>query len=193
MFIFLKIVKIVDIGKPANNLEEPNEFTTDDEDENDQENNFASLFKRKSNSKSCTNGKVAKNSSWSAGSTRMLQLTLSDGHQQCLAIEYQAIHLLNPGLVGAKCLLVGPFDVYLGIIFLKHQNLVIVSARNSVQGPQQAAVLTERSNFELNNNNIANSSNQPKNSASVFSPTELMEIFNDSFEFDDQIDTDDLL
>ena len=198
----------MDIRKPANDPEDPNEFATDEDEENsNEENNFGLLFKRKKNfTKFSNNNKIAKNSSWYAGSTRMLQLTLSDGHQQCVGIEYHEMPSLNPSLIGAKCLLFGQFDVYLGTIFLTPANFTVVSDSIPVvpitpavnvqlpenQNQQRQSILT---NIDLNSNrNITPIVRQ--NSAPILTETELDELFTDlqndlDDNFDDLLNDDD--
>ncbi|KAI8791790.1 recQ-mediated genome instability protein 1 [Biomphalaria glabrata] len=64
---------------------------------------------------------------WTAKPSRMLMLSLTDGHTQIKAMEYQPIQILNDPLpYGLKVLLHGPLKCRRGIILLTPQNIHIL-------------------------------------------------------------------
>ena len=97
----------------------------DDSDTDDDENSVAKLLKKKPNKKD-TKAKNQRKEPHKFGS-RMLQLSLFDGHIDAIAIEYMPIPALNSEMVGCKILLIGPFDVRVGTILLRTQNIKVIS------------------------------------------------------------------
>lgn len=91
-----------------------------DNDDNEEE-NFSNLFKKSKNQPKNSKSAFFRNG------PRMLELCLSDGHKECVAIEYKSIPYLHEKLIGAKILLCGPFDVYVGSILLRAQNVKLIS------------------------------------------------------------------
>lgn len=100
----------------------------DSDDDNNNDNDIGKLLKKKKNLSEMDKNKKDKKS-FRKG-PRMLNLSLTDGHNHCIAIEYQSIPTLTEEMIGSKILLLGPFDVYLGIIFLKSENIKIIFEQN---------------------------------------------------------------
>ena len=98
-----------------------NDLDDDDDDENGNidSKSLERLFKLKK-------GKEDKKPKWHYG-PRVFQLCLTDGHRECIAIEYKPISFLHVNMVGYKILLSGPFDVYNGVILLESHMIKIVS------------------------------------------------------------------
>ncbi|KAJ6217866.1 hypothetical protein RDWZM_009023 [Blomia tropicalis] len=121
------IIKAIhDISKPDNHeiVKEVDDAENDLDDDDDENGNIDSkslerLFKLKK-------GKEDKKPKWHYG-PRVFQLCLTDGHRECIAIEYKPISFLHVNMVGYKILLSGPFDVYNGVILLESHMIKIVS------------------------------------------------------------------
>ena len=111
----------MDISRPFTENKFDEEEDEEEEEETVSENELAKLMKGKTSTV-----KRKEKRSWQNGK-RCLELALFDGKNECLAIEYSHIPILNDNLLGAKVLLVGPFDVYGGVIFMKSDNVRIVS------------------------------------------------------------------
>lgn len=111
-----------------------NQINNDDSDDNDSgdDNNenedFGKLFKKRKHPSDMDKNK--KNQKFFRKGPRMLNLSLTDGHNHCVGIEYQSIPELTEEMIGSKILLLGPFDVHLGVIFLQNENIKIIFKQN---------------------------------------------------------------
>ncbi|KAJ9594135.1 hypothetical protein L9F63_014451, partial [Diploptera punctata] len=64
---------------------------------------------------------------WEPKPTRMLQLSLNDGKQTILGMEYKSISSLNEELLpGFKVLIIGPVECRRGVVLLQEHNLQII-------------------------------------------------------------------
>ena len=152
----VQVTSILDISKPlAYDQEDPLEKENGGSDDDGDDDNFANLFKKGAAAKQTAKSKAkkgakqanAKKERFFTFGARMLQLCITDGHTDSVAIEYQPIPMLNQDMTGAKLLISGPFEVRLGIFLLRANNVqVIWSLPPTVPQPVQISGPTRTQN-----------------------------------------------
>lgn len=116
---------MIDISRPLPTKINVRKSIKDKRKEKQQENEDEKEEKKeKSGTKVKKNGQVK----FYGYGRRLWQFCLTDGHQECLAIEYEPLDWLKNPIIGKKVLLSGPFDVYLGTILIKTSNLQLLTA-----------------------------------------------------------------